>query len=140
MVYLILADVVVAIHLAYVSYVVFGQLLIGIGIPLHWQWIRNKWFRLTHLAMILIVAGESLTGITCPLTTWEEQLLEAAGQPREHRSFVGRLMANLMFCDCSDTLWVWPVSYCLMAAIVLATLAIAPPRWRRAASKQPMAQ
>ena len=54
--YGLLADLVVIVHFAYVGFVVIGQLLILIGIVLRWQWIRNPWFRLIHLAMILIVA------------------------------------------------------------------------------------
>ena len=35
--YGILADVMVAIHVAYVSYVVLGQLAIWLGLALHWR-------------------------------------------------------------------------------------------------------
>ena len=42
----ILADIIVFIHLCYMGYIVFGQLLImPVGWPLRWQWIRNPaWF------------------------------------------------------------------------------------------------
>jgi len=53
---------------AYISYVVLGQLAILVGIVRRWQWIRNPWFRWTHLLMILVVAWEAVQGITCPLT------------------------------------------------------------------------
>ena len=78
--YEILADATVAVHLAYMSYIVFGQLLIMIGWPLRWGWIRNPWFRLSHLAMILIVAFEAIMGWRCPLTDLEEHLREQSGQ------------------------------------------------------------
>jgi hypothetical protein len=92
MVYQILADIVVAIHFAYVAYVVFGELLILIGIPLRWQWIRNFWFRIVHLIMILIVVAEAAVHFECPLTTWEYQLREASGQPFEERSDVDPIL------------------------------------------------
>jgi Protein of Unknown function (DUF2784) len=127
-VYHLLADLVVAIHLAYVCYVVFGELLIVIGIPLGWRWIRNMWFRVSHLAMIMFVALEALIQFECPLTTWEYQLLAASGDGSEHRSFVGRLMHNLMFFDCSDESWVWPWIYSSVAGIICLTFVLAPPR------------
>lgn len=68
------ADVLVVIHLAYVGFVVVGLVAIFAGMLLRWQWIRNPWFRWTHLAMILIVAGEAIVDFECPLTTWEKAL------------------------------------------------------------------
>ncbi|HYV38181.1 MAG TPA: DUF2784 domain-containing protein [Gemmataceae bacterium] len=134
MFYEILADIVVGVHLAYVSYVVFGELLIVVGIPLGWRWIRNIWFRGTHLLMIAVVAAEALAHFTCPLTTWEVQLLDAAGVAHENRSFVGRLMHNWMFFETpADDDWIWPWIYCSFAGLVLLTFVVAPPRWRRAA-------
>jgi hypothetical protein len=137
--YSVLADVVVAFHLAYVSFVVFGLVLIILGIPLRWQWTRNFWLRITHLAMIIVVAGEAMLDITCPLTTLENQLLTLAGQPAEERSFMGRLLNDLMFpFDCPDSSWVWPVAYVGFAGLVLLTFVVAPPRWkRRAVVEQP---
>jgi hypothetical protein len=126
-----LADVVVAIHLAYVSYVVFGELLIVLGIALRWEWIRNLWFRLTHVVMILIVAAEAVYGITCPLTTWENRFLEAAGRSANDRSFMGRLMNQAMFFECGDDSPIWLWIYVGFAALVVLTFVIAPPRWRR---------
>ncbi len=129
--YSLLADGVVALHLAYVSYVVFGELLIVAGIPLGWQWIRNAWFRISHLVMILVVAFEAVCGIECPLTTWEFNLLQAAGKNPENRSFVGRLLNDLMFFDCPDQSWVWPWIYGGVAGLIVATFVLAPPRFRR---------
>src|SRR5262249_49927579 len=60
------ADVIVAIHVAYVGYVVVGQLAILIGLALKWQWVRNPWFRVTHLIAISIVAAEAIIGMQCP--------------------------------------------------------------------------
>src|SRR5947208_13548246 len=97
--YGLLADVIVAVHVAYVSYVVFGQLAIFAGVVLRWQWIRNCWFRLTHLVAISIVAFEAIMNITCPLTLWEEQLRRAAGQATSGETFVGRLLHYLILYD-----------------------------------------
>ncbi len=121
-----LADLVVAGHVAYVSYVVFGQLAILLGIVRRWQWVRNPWFRWTHLVMILVVAWEALAGITCPLTNWEEKLRSLSGQPITGDSFVGRLLHNLIFLDLPP--WFINGLHVGFAVLVLATFLVAPPR------------
>lgn len=126
--YGLLADLVVGVHVAYVSYVVFGQLLIWLGLIRGWSWIRNLWFRWTHLAMILIVGGEAAMNIECPLTHWERSLREAAGQAVSGESFVGRLLHALIFVDWSP--WVINVLHIVFASVVLGTFVLAPPRRR----------
>ena len=124
-----IADVVVAFHLAYVSFVIFGQLAIFAGAALKWSWIRNIWFRGIHLLMITIVAVEAILEITCPLTTLENYLRTRAGQNVEEGSFVGRLLHNLMFFTAPS--WVFTVCYISFALLVAGTFVVAPPRWRR---------
>jgi hypothetical protein len=128
--YALLADLVVAAHAAYVGYVLVGQLAILAGALLKWQWVRNPTFRLTHLLAILIVAGESLLDITCPLTVWEDQLRDLAGQSVEAGSFIGRTLHNLLFFDVESGFFTW--IYVGFAALVLSTLVLLPPRWQRA--------
>ena len=138
MVYGFLADILGLIHFLYVSFVVVGQLLIVIGICLRWRWIRDLRFRVIHLAMILIVALESLGHLMCPLTTWENQLRVLAGQPEEGDSFVARLLNNVMFCnDIGYSHWIFKSSYVSFAAIVVMTFVIAPPRRRLHSSGVP---
>ena len=61
--YVILADFIVAIHVAFMVYVVFGQLLILIGVVAKQGWVRNIWFRCSHLGAIFIVAFETVADI-----------------------------------------------------------------------------
>src|SRR5579871_5299788 len=74
------ADVIVAVHLAYIAFVVVGQLAIMAGVFLKWGWVRNPIFRCTHLVMICIVALEALVDFECPLTTWENQVRNGVWQ------------------------------------------------------------
>jgi hypothetical protein len=127
---LLLADLIVAVHVAYVAFVVVGQILILIGIWRGWRWIRNPWFRTIHLIAIVIVAGESVLNVPCPLTTWEAQLRHRAGQSVSGGSFVGNLLHELLFFDLPE--WVFNVSYVAFALLVAATFWWAPPRGRRA--------
>ncbi|HEY7154599.1 MAG TPA: DUF2784 domain-containing protein [Gemmataceae bacterium] len=132
--YSFLADAVVAIHVAYVSYVVFGQLLIWLGLVLRWRWIRNPWFRWTHLVMMLIVGAEAALRIECPLTNWERSLRELAGQPTSGESFVGQLLHHLIFVNWSE--WALNCLHIAFALVVLGTFVLAPPRRRSLISER----
>jgi hypothetical protein len=123
-----LADVIVAVHLAYVLFVVLGQLAILVGVALKWDWVRNRWFRLAHFLAILIVALEAVFAIECPLTDWEYQLRRRAGQDPSGETFIGRLLHELLFFEAPT--WVFTTCYIGFALLVLATLVLAPPRWR----------
>ena len=123
------ADFIVVLHFAYVSFVVLGLLAIVAGAALRWQWIRNFWFRLIHLAMIGIVVVEALFGMTCPLTTWENDFRLAAGETVQSGSFIGRWVHSLLFYEAPQ--WVFTAGYCLFGALVLAAFLLAPPRWPR---------
>src|SRR5947209_2400170 len=92
------ADAVVALHAAYVGFVVVGELAIVVGALLGWRWVRNPWFRTVHLLMIAVVAYESIYHINCPLTDWERDLRELAGQQTNNETFMGRLV-HFLFMD-----------------------------------------
>jgi hypothetical protein len=122
-----LADLMVAIHVGYVGYVVVGQLLIWYGWAVGWKWIRNFWFRATHLLAIAVVAYEEVMDIRCPLSVWEEYFREKAGQPVSGETFLGRLMHSLIFYDFQP--WVFTVIYMTTLGVVVLTLLLCRPRW-----------
>jgi len=127
--YRLLADAIVVIHLAYVAFVVLGMAAILIGLALKQSWARNFWLRAIHFLMIAVVALESLVGVLCPLTEWEDRLRELAGETAESGSFIGRWTHAILFIDVSPT--ALTIGYCIFAAVVLLTLIFAPPRWPR---------
>jgi hypothetical protein len=131
----ILADLIVVIHAAYVSFVVFGLLAILLGAALGWGWVRNFWFRAIHLTAIGIVVAEALVGMTCPLTDWEKQLRQLAGQASYPGDFLGYWAHQLIFYRAKP--WVFTLGYVLFGLAVLAAFILAPPRRsrRRDASK-----
>jgi hypothetical protein len=124
--YGILADLLVAVHVAYVAYVVFGQLAIWTGWAFGRQFVRNFWFRSTHLLAIGIVAFEEVFEIRCPLSVWEEQLRVLAGQDISGETFMGRLMHSLIFHDFPR--WVFSATHLTVFALVLLTIFLCPPR------------
>jgi hypothetical protein len=125
-VYGFLADLMVAIHVGYVAYVVLGQVLIWTGWALGWKWVRNFWFRATHLLAIAVVAFEQVMEIRCPLTVWEESFRIKAGQPVTGETFLGRLMHSVLFHDFEP--WVFGAIYYTTLAVVALTLIFCPLR------------
>jgi len=122
-----LADAVVALHAAYVGFVVAGLLAVLVGYLFHWGWVRNPWFRWVHFLMIAVVVAESLVGITCPLTTWENALRADAGEEVSQATFIGRWANAVLFYQAPD--WVFTIAYCAFGALVLGALILVPPRW-----------
>lgn len=124
--YQVLADALVVVHLAYVGFVVIGELLVLVGALLGWQWIANPWFRWAHLLAIATVVVEAVAGIACPLTVWERQLREAAGKSQPDETFVGRIVHDVLFFDLPP--WVFTSTYVAFGLLVLATFIWIPPR------------
>jgi len=127
-----LADLVLLFHAAYVAYVVLGLGAILLGIVFDWDWVRNFWFRSTHLAAIALVVAESIVGLTCPLTTLESRLRIAAGGRGYQAGCIAHWVAPLIFLALPQ--WVFTVGYIAFATIVAAVFWLAPPNltWRRA--------
>ncbi len=120
------ANAVLALHLAYVAFTVGGQVAVLLGALLGWRWIRNRAFRLGHLAAVALVAVEALVGALCPLTLWEYQLREAAGDAAGERvGLVARIIRTLIYHDFPE--WFFVALYVFWTGVVLATLIAIPP-------------
>ena len=129
--YRLTADLVVVVHFLYAMTIVIGLLLILLGIPLRWQWIRNLKLRLIHLAMILIVVAESWLGIECPLTKLEKYLRATAGETSYRGDFIANLVHDVLFFEFSTQTFTW--IYTAFGLLVAATWVFAPPRRRKPA-------
>jgi hypothetical protein len=130
MVYSLLADAVALFHFAYVAYVVVGELVIVVGAVFRQGWVRNPWFRWTHLLAIAIVALEAVGHIECPVTSWENDLRTLAGQETSNETFVGRMVQTVFLNNRWDQ-WVYEYLHIGFGVLVLATFVLVPPRWRR---------
>lgn len=132
--YGLIADLLVGLHVAYVGYVVVGLLLIVAGWIAGWRWVRNFWFRISHLVMMLVVVCEQFMNITCPLSTWEWYFRGLAGQPISGETFMGRLLHSILFYDAPE--WVFAVGYYSFGVLVAATFLFCRPRWPGAARRR----
>jgi hypothetical protein len=152
--YILLANLVVALHLAYVAFVVVMVPVIVVGGILKWKWVRNFWFRLVHFLMMAVVVLETGFGVTCPMTLWERDLRIAGGQligekdaqgnlvtdergfttvkqtDAYQEDFVGRLLRNILFFDPNEVpQHILNSFYYGFGALILITLFLIPPRW-----------
>jgi hypothetical protein len=130
--YSLLADLILILHFAFVAFVVAGLLLVWVGWLCHWRFVRNFWFRLAHLLAIGVVAAESLAGIVCPFTVWENRLrLLAGGGERYQGSFVQHWLHRMMFFEANES--TFTILYVLFfAAVALSFWLVKPrrPRWQ----------
>ncbi len=128
-----LADAILAIHFLLVTFVVGGQVLILAGGPLGWRWVRNLWFRLVHLAMVVFIALQTWLGNVCPLTEWENDLRAAAGQPVYEQTFVEHWLSGVMFFDLPW--WMFVAGYTGFALLVVGSWWWWPPVRQAQASR-----
>ena len=121
-----LADAIVVVHLFIVLFVLLGVPLIYWGAARHWTWVRSWRWRLLHLIAIAVIAAESLLGIACPLTVWEDRL---RGE-QIFTGFIERWVDRILFYDAPT--WVFTAGYLAFAALVAITwVAVPPTRARR---------
>jgi hypothetical protein len=124
---LVLADVVLVVHVAFIAFVIVGLILIWAGWWRRWQWVRQPWFRLLHLAAIGLVAAQALLGIICPLTIWEDRLrVIAGGEDRYAGSFIQHWLHQLIFFEAEG--WVFTTAYVTFFLAVALSLWLVPLR------------
>ena len=125
-VYRFAADLVLYLHAAFVVFVVAGLLLIVIGHFAGWRWVRNGWFRLAHLAAIVIVVMQAWLGVLCPLTTLEIWLREQAGDAIYPGAFIAHWVDYFLYYDAPA--WVFAACYTAFGLIVLSSWIWVRPR------------
>jgi hypothetical protein len=85
--YRILADTVVVLHLAFIVFVAIGSLLV-------WKWSRLLW---PHLAVVAWAAAIVAIGFTCPLTPLEKYFRERAGQSSYQGGFIDHYLDDVVY-------------------------------------------
>lgn len=85
--YGIAADLVFILHLLFVLAVIFGGFLV-------WRWPRLAWI---HLPIVAWGFTVEVTGMTCPLTPLEKELLVLAGEQGYQGSFIGNYLVPIIY-------------------------------------------
>ncbi|RBA23089.1 DUF2784 domain-containing protein [Herminiimonas fonticola] len=124
-----LANVVLALHALIVLFVIGGLLLVILGNLRSWQWVNTLWFRLLHLATILIVVAEAWLGLVCPLTTLEMWFRAQAGTIPYSGDFIEHWLQTILFWDAPS--WVFITTYSIFSLAVAATWWYFPPKTKR---------
>ena len=87
MLYRVLADCLVLVHLAFVVFIVAGGLLV----------LWRPLLRWIHLPAAAWGAFIEFTGWFCPLTTWEQELRVQAGQAGYSGGFIEHYILSLLY-------------------------------------------
>ncbi|BDQ34237.1 DUF2784 domain-containing protein [Pseudodesulfovibrio portus] len=127
---LLLADAVLAVHVLIAAFNAFSLPVIWLGAWRGWRFVRNPWFRFSHVGLMGFVLAETVAGRLCPLTVWEGVLRRAGGQgwARQGQSFIGYWAGKLLFHDFSQLQF--GVAYGLFFGLILLTLFLVPVRRR----------
>ena len=131
----LLADAIVALHLAIVLFVIFGQLFVVVGGLFRWSCVRSLAFRLSHALILLVVIAQALLDRLCFLTVWEARLREAAGAEAAEGSFVGRLARDVLFVDGVTQEELYPLYYAFAGVVLLSWILLPPQRKSKRAAR-----
>ncbi|MGH9380655.1 MAG: DUF2784 domain-containing protein [Thermoanaerobaculia bacterium] len=122
----LLADLVLALHVLFVAFVVVSLVLILIGGVRGWSWVRNRRFRWLHLAAIGVVVAQAWLGVVCPLTNIEMRLREVSGGTSYKGGFIAYWLGRLLYFDAPD--WVFTAAYTAFGVAVASAWLLVPPR------------
>jgi hypothetical protein len=117
----VLADAILIVHFMFVLFVVGGFALVLLGAALRWSWCVSN-VPVGASGAILLVAAESLAGVACPLTVWEDALRLSGPQDA---SFVGRWVARLLYYDFPE--WLFAAAYTVFALAAVLAWRVVPP-------------
>lgn len=128
---LLLADAVLAGHFLIAAFNALSLPVIWLGGWRGWEFVRNPWFRFTHVGLMGSVLAEAAAGKLCPLTVWEAALRRAAGQGTadQGQTFVGYWVGRLLFHDFSQAQYA--TAYGLFFGLILLTFLLVPVRRSR---------
>lgn len=118
-----LADAVLVLHALIVLFIVGGLMAIWAGAALQYAWVRNRAFRVLHLAAIGVVAILAALDVPCPLTVLEDRLRMGG---TVEQGFVQRWVSHWLYYD--FPVWMFAVAYVVFLLIVAITWRCIPPR------------
>jgi hypothetical protein len=124
--YTLLADAVLAVHLAIILFNVGGLVVIPLGAWRRWRFVRIFWWRALHLACLAVVALQAALGQVCLLTLWQGDLARLGGEAASRASLIARTVERLIFWPLP--LWVFALLYIAVWLYVLALWLLVPPR------------
>ncbi len=122
------ADAVLVLHVAFVGFVVLGQVYVMLGWALRWPSARNRLFRQLHLIAIGVVVLQAWLGLICPLTLLEFHLRGGEAGWTQGQSFIGYWLSRLLYYVAPP--WLFTTVYTLFGTVVLLCYFGYPPKRR----------
>ena len=101
-----IADIVLMFHFAIVIFITFGFFLIPIGYKSNWLWVTNLKLRICHCGLMLFITLETLLGITCPLTSIENNIRGI----KKTTSFISYWINQIIYWDLPSQFFI--ILYC----------------------------
>jgi hypothetical protein len=117
MLYRVLADVVLSLHLAFIAFVVLGGLLVA-------RWRRLAWVHLPCVAWAVVLEFQ---GRRCPLTPLENRLRRSSGAAGYEGGFIDHYLVPLIYPSGLTT----EAQLFLGTSVVLVNLFVYAWLWRR---------
>ena len=117
---MLLAELVLAVHLAVIGFNIVGLVVIPVGAWRGWPVVRIRFWRLLHLFSFAVVALQAVFGRACFLTDWEAALTGGSRQP-----LIMRWVNSVIFWPLP--MWAFETLYVLVFAYVLALYWLIPP-------------
>lgn len=123
MVYRLLANLVVVVHLAFI-------VVVAVGGFVAWRWPRAVWI---HVPVLVWAAAIVTIGFTCPLTPLEKHLRERGGGERYAGGFIDHYLDGVVYPGRYTAL-----ARALVAVLVLASYAVLFARWAQSRHDRPV--
>jgi len=117
----LIADIILYFHFCVVIFITFGFFLIPIGYKFGWGWITNLKLRIFHCGMMMFVTLETLFGITCPLTSMENNLRGI----NESTPFISYWIMHIMYWDFPTQFFI--ILYCIVLVWTFLMWKLFPP-------------
>ena len=130
--YSLLAQLVLAAHVAIILFNVAGLVVIPLGGWRGWSFVRILWWRALHLAILALVAVQALLARACFLTLWQSALEQRAGETASSAPLIMRWLQHLLFWPLP--LWFFAVLYVAVWLYALLLWRLVPPHSRTARS------
>ena len=127
---MILAEAILAAHVAIILFNVFGLIAVPLGALCGWRFVRVRWWRVLHLLLLGTVALQALIGRACILTLWQAATEGAASPTPMIMTWVNRMIYWPL------PIWVFAALYLVVFGYALALLWLVPPA-RRATATRP---
>ena len=128
----LLAQAILAVHIAIAGFIIFGTVAIPLGARLGWPFVHVFWWRLAHLVAMGAVAVQKLLGNSCFLSVWERQLVDISNQVPHAAPAFQSFGEHVLYWNLP--LWFFAWLYGLMFAFAIVMWFVVPARFGASAA------